>query len=165
MEKIVIGRRRLKSGDSGEMVLLSDPFVSGCHCILTQTSDGQFLIRDISRNCTRVCGRRLVPNVEVEIRPGDRIKIGSHEFLLETDEVTLISVRPDDGIETTQLGDSSTEVSILLGDIHGYTSLNQRYGPSEVFANVRRVFAELEAVVLEHQGAIKAYQGDAIFAY
>jgi hypothetical protein len=29
-------------------------------------------VRDVSRNGTRLDGHRLVPNVEVEIRPGQR---------------------------------------------------------------------------------------------
>jgi class 3 adenylate cyclase len=164
VEQIVIGRGRPGgTGDAGGLVLLPDPVVSSRHCILVQTGDGRFLIRDTSRNGTRVSGRRLVPNVEVEIHPGDRIQVGKHEFLLETDETRRIGSCPDD--DTTQLVESSTEVCILVGDIRGYTALNQRYGASEVLANVSRVFAELEAVVLEHRGTIKEYLGDAIFAY
>ncbi len=165
-KRIVVGRRRPKADELGETVMLADPVISGRHCILTQTGDGRFLIRDVSRNGTRVRGKRLIPNVEVEIHPGDRIQIGSHEFLLETDETTLRIMRPDDSLDdNTRLVDVNTEVSILMGDVRGYTSLTQRYGPSEVFANLSRVFAELEAVVLEHDGAIKEYQGDAIFCY
>jgi class 3 adenylate cyclase len=165
-KRIVIGRRRPKGDELGETVMLADPVVSGRHCILLQTGDGRFLIRDVSRNGTRVRGKRLIPNVEVEIHPGDRIQVGSHEFLLESDQATLRMMRPDDSLyDNTRLVDASTEVSILMGDVRGYTSLNQRYGPSEVFANLGRVFAELEAVVLEHDGAIKEYQGDAIFSY
>jgi class 3 adenylate cyclase len=147
------------------MILLRDPVVSGRHCVLTCTVDGHFLIRDVSRNGTRVSGRRLVPNVEEEIRPGDRIQVGPHEFLLQTDVRVQATVPPEDGFEATQRLEASTEVSILVGDIHGYTRLNQRHGASDVFANVSRVFAHLEAVVHEHLGAIKEYQGDAVFAY
>jgi class 3 adenylate cyclase len=163
-EQIVIGRRRTEGGE-GEMILLRDPVVSGRHCVLTCTVDGHFVIRDVSRNGTRVSGRRLVPNVEEEIRPGERIQVGPHEFLLQTDVRVQAAVPPDDGFEATQLLEASTEVSILVGDIHGYTRLNQRHGASDVFANVSRVFAHLEAVVHKHLGAIKEYQGDAIFAY
>ena len=165
-KRIVIGRRAPKGDELGETIVLADPVVSGRHCILTQNGNGRFLIRDVSRNGTRLRGRRLIPNVEVEMQPGDRIQVGSHEFLLETDETTLTNARPDDSLDdSTRLVDASTEVSIVMGDVRGYTSLNQRYGPSEVFANVGRVFAELEALVLEHEGAIKEYQGDAIFSY
>lgn len=165
-DQVVIGRRKPGREESEGVVLLPDPAVSSRHCVISQDPDGRFMIRDMSRNGTRLRGRRLVPNVEVEVHPGDSIRIGAHEFLLETEERTLINLAgEDETTQHTQLVDSSTEVTILVGDIHGYTSLNQRFPAPEVFASVGRVFAELEKVVLECRGAIKEYQGDAIFAY
>jgi hypothetical protein len=67
--------------EAGEgLLLVSDPQVSRRHCIIERSSDGRLYVRDVSRNGTRVAGRRIVPNVETEICPGQTLSIGSHSF-------------------------------------------------------------------------------------
>ena len=165
-EQIIVGRRSDRSNEMAGRVTIDDPTVSGRHCIVRQTLDGKFLIRDESRNGTKVRGRRLVPNVEVEIQPGDAISVtGRHCLRVAVDDAAIeVDVVHDYG-ETSALKVSETEVTIVVGDIAGYTTLNQRFDASAVVGPLGKVFAELEAVVNEHEGSIKEYQGDAIFAF
>jgi pSer/pThr/pTyr-binding forkhead associated (FHA) protein len=66
------------------MLLVQDPLVSRRHCVLTRSPDGRCYVRDVSLNGTRLSGRRLVPNVETEIRPGGILTVaGSHHFMLD----------------------------------------------------------------------------------
>lgn len=66
------------------LLLVQDPLVSRCHCILTRTPDGRCYVRDVSLTGTSLSGRRLVPSVETEILPGEVLTLaGSHHFMLE----------------------------------------------------------------------------------
>jgi adenylate cyclase len=169
VDQCVVGRRRGPTSDTEGSVRISDPAISGRHCVVRQTSDGKFLIRDESRNGTRVDGRRLVPNVEVEIFSGAKIQVAKDHFLvLEVEPAEPAQDAQDDYEDvgaTRALVNTMTEVTVLVGDIAGYTTLNQRYAAADVIKPVNRVFAELEGVVNEFHGSIKEYQGDAMFAF
>jgi len=66
------------------LLLVKDPLVSRRHCILTRSPDGRCYVRDVSLNGTRLSGRRLMPNVETEIRPGEILTVASsHHFILD----------------------------------------------------------------------------------
>ena len=66
------------------LLLVKDPLVSRRHCVLTRFHDGRCFVRDVSLNGTRLSGRRLVPNVETEIGPGETLTIAdSHHFILD----------------------------------------------------------------------------------
>jgi class 3 adenylate cyclase len=167
VEQIVVGRRRGPSTEREGRVRIKDPTISGRHCVVRQSGDGRFYVRDESRNGTRVEGRRLVPNVEVEIQPGDRIQVAKgHGFLLDVDPLESDEEEDDylDGA-TRALVNTESEVTILVGDIKGYTTLNQRFPAAEVYPPVGNVFQALEEVVTDFHGTIKEYQGDAIFAF
>jgi adenylate cyclase len=56
-------------------------------------------------------------------------------------------------------------VTVLVGDIRGYTNLVQQVTPSLLQQSVTRVFNRLETAVVELGGTVKEFQGDAIFAY
>ena len=164
VDEIQVGRQRVTSGGKGQ-VILRDGAVSGRHCVVTQSSDGQLLIRDISRNGTKVDGRRLVPNVEVPIEPGALIQIGSHQLLLAVDRSFAIGGEVTKPTEPTLIVETVSEVTILVGDIQGYTAINQRYGSDEIARSINRVFRSLQATIQAHGGSIEGYQGDAIVAF
>lgn len=65
------------------LLLVRDPLMSRHHCVLTRSVEGRFHIRDVSLSGTRLSGRRLVPGVETEIRPGEILTAGSHHFTLD----------------------------------------------------------------------------------
>src|SRR5512142_2406290 len=65
-DQLEIGRDDGRPDATGAL-LIQDPAVSRRHCVLSRRPDGRCVIRDVSRNGTRVDGRRLVPNVEVEL--------------------------------------------------------------------------------------------------
>jgi len=134
---------------------------------VTQSLDGRFFIRDVSRNGTRVDGRRLVPNLEFEIDLGQTIQVGKHIFLLCLEKIEASSIAEAELTERerTLLETGETEVTVLVGDIRGYTTLTQQFSTSEVYQSVRDVFSELEKIVFQNRGTLKEYQGDAIFAF
>jgi len=166
-ERIEIGRRSLKDSSSLNHISLRDNSISARHCIVTQSPEGRFFIRDVSRNGTRVDGRRLVPNLEFELDRGQAIQVGSHTFLLFVDEDEESDSKEErlTEVERTYLVTNETVVTVLVGDIRGYTSLTQQFSTSDVYQSVRRAFSELERIVFQRGGTLKEYQGDAIFAF
>lgn len=147
------------------LLLILDPTVSRRHCILTRSTDGRCFVRDVSRNGTRVAGRRLVPNVETEIRPGETLTIaGGHDFVLDAQGAVMEQVQEPCPGGTTEMP-SRTIATVLVGDIRDYTVLVRRAPSTELQRSVSRVFEILTASVVERGGTVKEYPGDAIVAF
>jgi len=163
-DRVLIGRHVPGRGLPPGEILIDEPTVSGRHCSLTRGADGRILLRDMSRNGTRVDGRRLVPNVEVEVRSGQRIRIADVlEFSLHVEAAGLPAapVEASATVGTSALG----VVTVLVGDIRDYTMLVRSVEPSALQGAVEALFARLETAVVAHGGTVKEYQGDAVFAF
>jgi class 3 adenylate cyclase len=163
-DRIQIGRYKPRQEIQPAVLLIEDPTVSTHHCSLTRAGDGRFRLRDSSRNGTRVDGRRLVPNMEFEVRVGQTIRIAD---VLDLRLDSEGSAATDAGIEPGATVGTSTlrAVTVLVGDIRDYTVLVQKADPPTLQRCVGRLFASLERTVLEHGGTVKEYQGDSIFAF
>ncbi len=164
--KIEIGRYHEERERTPGFLFLSDPMVSSRHCVITRTEDGLCYIRDTSRNGTRVDGRRLVPNVEVEIKVGQTICVANeHEFLLAGEPALAAGLSPGEAAGLTVQHVSLMTVTVLVGDIRDYTKLVQRPDSIEIQKAIGRVFHKLENEVTRLGGAVKEYRGDAILAF
>lgn len=162
--RIEIGRddpgRPLEPG----LLLLRDPTVSRHHCIVTQRPDGRCFVRDVSRNGTRLDGRRLVPNVETEWRVGQVLSVASaHAFTLVGTEPARSDISGL-GFATVPHADRSI-ATVLVGDIRDYTVLVRKALCEELQRCVRRLFERLTAAIGAHGGTVKEYQGDAVLAF
>jgi adenylate cyclase len=163
IDEIEIGRRTAPEGSTVTRIVLADPVVSSRHCVITQSDSGRFFIRDVSLNGTRVNGKRLVPNLEFAVETGQVIQVGDHLLTLlatSADEPTTFGTS-----ELTMLVPGLINVTVIVGDIRGYTTLSQTANSADVHRSVRSVFSALEGVVWRHGGTLKEYQGDAIFAF
>ena len=104
-----------------QLCLESDS-VSRRHALIRKLADGSYSITDLrSRNGTEVNGRRI--DAAVEIKNGDRIRIG--EFLLlfhreEEDPASRGTIT-----DPTKLDLSIKPVTVLVMDMHNYTGLTQ----------------------------------------
>lgn len=146
------------------LLLVADPMVSRRHCIIARSLDGRYYVRDVSRNGTRVAGRRLVPNVETEIRPGQTLSVGSHDFVFETPPAADM---PDERSVGRQTADAPTYTiaTVLIGDIRDYTVMVRRVSSGALQQSVSRVFEILTAAIVERGGTVKEYPGDAVLAF
>jgi class 3 adenylate cyclase len=132
---------------------------------LTQDTQGRCFIRDLSRNGTRIDGRRLSPNLRTEIQVGQVISLGQgHRFRLEGETPTEETFVMEDEPSTHALS-TVAMVTVLVGDISNYTNMVQDAGPHELERSVSQVFQHLEKAVLSLGGTVKEFQGDAIFAF
>ncbi len=146
-------------------LLIDEPTVSRRHCIVRLAADGRCFARDVSRNGTRLDGRRMVPNLEVELSPGQTLTLGARtELVLEAEHAA--SVAPTSAAEGgTVHAPGASIATVLVGDIRNYTTLVRRASPLELQQSVSRVFDVLNRAVVEHLGTVKEYQGDAILAF
>ena len=161
--RVEIGRFHEKRRLPG-MLLVTDQTVSSRHCVITQNSDCRCFVRDMSRNGTRLDGRRLTPNLSTELKLGQVLTIG-RDLRLRLDgrppaELTIEAADP-----VTQGIAERTLVTVLVGDIRNYTNLVRMANPAELQESVNRVFGHLEAEVQSLGGTLKEFQGDALFAF
>jgi class 3 adenylate cyclase len=79
---------------------------------------------------------------------------------LSDEIVTDILERPE-GLE---LGGDLREVTILMSDIRGFTSLCERLAPDQVVKMLNRYLGAMTDIIMAHQGTIDEFIGDAILA-
>lgn len=165
-EQIEIGRYQEGREAAAGSLLIDDPTISRRHCTFRTTPGGRCMLRDTSRNGTWLDGRRLVPNIEMEVRPHQIVSLGEgNQF-----EVRQGPRSPSRG--SSDLSDfgtlsfsASKVVSVLVGDIRDYTLLVRTVAPDELQASVGRLFNLMERAVSDLGGTVKEYPGDAIFAF
>lgn len=162
--RLEIGRDDgVRPADPG-LLLIADPVVSRQHCVISQHASGRCFVRDVSRNGTRLDGRRLMPNVETPFKPGQVLAVGHCEFVLRGGQQdVLVATEPPIGATMPQA--DRRVVTVLVGDIRDYTILSRREVSEDVQRSVSRVFERLAAAVVDHGGSVKEFQGDAILAY
>jgi adenylate cyclase len=67
------------------------------------------------------------------------------------------------GLGAIRLGEADQQwVTILCCDIRGFTSLSERFTPSQLIAFVNQVYERITRVVDERQGVIDKFLGDAV---
>jgi class 3 adenylate cyclase len=166
VNQIEIGRYSESAAGAPGALLIKDGTVSRRHCVISRSSDGRCFVRDVSTNGTWLERRRLVPNVEVEIRIGQVISFGrGHMFRLEG--ATLESGRGAAAkvAKRTLKVQGGSFVTVLVGDIRDYTVLVRERPSHLVEQSVNMVFGILEKDVEKHGGTVKESQGDAILAF
>jgi class 3 adenylate cyclase len=159
-----IGRDDEQASPEPGLLLLPDPTVSRRHCAITQRAGGQCFVRDMSRNGTRVDGRRLVPNVETQLSCGAAIAIGGFEFVLVGEDATGAHAKGVDSVSTIPLPTRAI-ATVLVGDIRAYTVLVRKALSDQLQQSVTRLFDDLGQSVVAHGGTVKEYQGDAVLAF
>jgi class 3 adenylate cyclase len=163
--QLEIGRNEEGRVAAPGQLLVDGSNISWRHCIITQNPDGHCFIRDLSRNGTRLDGRRLVPNQETEIRVGQKLDLGSGlEFVLEGEPAVDIA-SPASPRKRTDIEPNLTVATVLVGDIRDYTVMVREAPAAELQQSVNRVFERLTAAVLELGGTVKEFPGDAILAF
>lgn len=170
-DQLEIGRDVDDRGTPPGVLRIADPSVSRRHCILTRDADGRCFVRDVSTNGVWIDDRRLVPNLEVEIKPGQILGVGTgHRLRLEeegcarTESKAPMSAIDDVDLSTVKNAVYS-EVTVLVGDIRRYTHLVTAGDPVAVEQSVSGLFQLLQREVSARGGTLKEYPGDAIIAF
>ncbi len=70
-----------------------------------------------------------------------------------------------ESIVDVELGDTvEMELTLMVTDIHSFTSLSERMTPEENFDFVNSYFRKLAPIIREHHGFVAKYMGDGIMA-
>ncbi len=77
-----------------------------------------------------------------------------------TDEVVTSLLDSPEGLK---LGGEKRQVTILMADLRGFTSLSGRLGPEQVVTILNRYLGTMVDIIMEYQGTIDEFIGDAIF--
>ena len=164
--RIEIGRLDAGTPEAEGRLLVPDPLVSSRHCVILQSGDGRLYVQDTSRNGTWLDGTRLIPNREQEITAGQTLRIGTDV------ELCLFAVElhdPDDDVRPAQRGTMvrpmNQVLTVLVGDVRGYTSILTSVPGHELQSAVAGVFRRLARTIHSFGGQVKEYQGDSIMAF
>jgi adenylate cyclase len=160
-DRVFIGRT-CRGVAEGRRIIVSDGRVSKDHAVITMAGT-QLTLFDSSRNGTLLNDVRLTPGVERVLRDGDTFAIGDHVFRIELQGATQT-------FETLISSEKTTTISLepvmthLVADVRGYSTISQRLSSADVYEVMKSVFKDLSKVVHRHQGVVKDFAGDAIFA-
>ncbi len=64
-----------------------------------------------------------------------------------------------------KLGGESRELSIFFSDIEGFTSISEKLEPSLLIEMLHEYLDNLSTIIMDNQGTIDKYEGDAIIAF
>lgn len=78
-----------------------------------------------------------------------------------SDDIVAQLLEAPEGLE---LGGDLREVTIMMSDICGFTSLAERLPPPQVVSMLNRYFEHMTGIIFEHGGTIDEFLGDAILA-
>jgi class 3 adenylate cyclase len=163
-DALEVGRYEAGRTELPGHLLIDDPTVSFRHCLISQTPGGRCTVRDVSRNGTRLDGRRLVPNVEASFALGQSIEVAPGCSLILLGETAPAEAAREEGGRTMGAA-GVTIATVLVGDIRDYTVLVRQAPAVELQRSVARLFERLTEEVVRQGGTVKEYQGDAVFAF
>ncbi len=66
--------------------------------------------------------------------------------------------------EKLQLGGEERVVSVMFSDVAGFTSISEKLSPAELVILLNEYLTAMTNIVMEHNGIIDKYEGDAIMA-
>ena len=78
------------------------------------------------------------------------------EFLMYLDRGSLLEVQHGDGVERV--------MTIMFADLRGFTAIAQDMTPSETFRYVNQCFSVLVPYIVQNEGFVDKYIGDAVMA-
>jgi adenylate cyclase len=126
-----------------------------------------YLLTDLgSSNGTYVNGLPVAMNGRM-LRSGDEIQVGTERFRFENSEHPREITETDSTIVTiiSPAMKKTERVTLLVGDIKGYTKLSAEIGPMELSERVSVWCDRCRAVIQGHGGMVEKFIGDCVFAW
>jgi adenylate cyclase len=166
-DRLVIGRE-CAGVDERQRLLIDDPAISRTHLELRLDLDhDQAWLTDHSTNGTRLNGQRLERSVPVQIKPGDRVRLGRAELQFRSRRFggpaggdVAAAARELRTIKEITV----TEMAMVVGDVVGFSTIAETISDRVLLENIDRLYAELRQVLAGHHGTLTNYVGDAFFA-
>ena len=148
-------------------VVLSDVKVSRNHSLIRRLSSDQYYVMDEgSANGTLLKGERVV--TPAALSDGDKIIIGSTEFIFHQDTDSPVDEWGDDTAQTmtatVSIAPSIRQVVVLFADIRGYTKLSERIPIALLAKLLGRWFKCANDIIERSSGIVDKFIGDAVMA-
>jgi len=70
-----------------------------------------------------------------------------------------------DSPETLSLGGEERTITAFFSDVQGFTSISEKLTPQELVELLNEFLTEMTDVILEHEGTVDKFEGDAIIAF
>lgn len=151
--------------DERHRLLIDDPAVSRTHLELRLDFDlDQAWLTDVSTNGTRLNGQRVARSVPVQIKPGDRIRLGPAELQFRSRRFTGEGGEPDTDRKSTHREFTVVDLVTVVGDIVSFSAIAETTSDRVLLENIDRLYAELREILAQHHGTLSNYVGDAFFA-
>jgi len=92
----------------------------------------------------------------------DRKKVlGAFEKYVSKDVISHIMENPD----KLKLGGEKRELTVFFSDIRGFTTISEALGPERLVALLNEYLTEMTNIILQTDGVVDKYMGDAIMAF
>jgi adenylate cyclase len=86
---------------------------------------------------------------------------GAFSSYLSTDLLNKLMQEP----ERLVLGGEKKELTVFFSDIRSFTSISEKMDPQQLIQHLNRYFTPMSNIVMQHQGMIDKYIGDALMAF
>ncbi|BBO67773.1 hypothetical protein DSCA_17030 [Desulfosarcina alkanivorans] len=161
-DKIFLGRV-CRGIERDKCILVRNPMVSRDHAVVRLTPQG-VKITDMSKNGTRINDVRMAPGASRRLENGDLITLGGLSIRLSCPQIAARQ-EPENWMEQTAISPTAVCITSLVADVRGFSAFSQKADSAVVYTLIKEIFARFSTIVNAHQGTVKDYAGDAVFAF
>jgi adenylate cyclase len=148
-------------------IRLADASVSRQHAAVRYEASKFWVVDLGSANGTFVNGAAL--NAARVLHPGDRLQVGKAVLVFEdTGSASMKTEVLSDRTQISRLPPEparSAPMTILVGDLKGFTAICALLSPGQVADLLREWYADCDAILKRHGASIDKFIGDCVFAY
>ncbi len=151
--------------ETGNDIALPYSWVSRKHAMIQVEANGSHNLIDLgSANGTFVNGKRIY--TPTALMAGDVIRIGNTNLSFHQEHTPLPAAPSpcDDADDRTVAFVQQEIVTILICDIHDYTSLSERLGDSQISKLLQHWTTQVGSLIRNRDGIIDKFIGDAVMA-
>jgi adenylate cyclase len=161
-DKIFLGRV-CRGIEKDKCILVRNPMVSRDHAVVRLTPRG-VKITDMSKNGTRINDVRMAPGASRGLEDGDLITLGGTSIRLSCPHLAARQ-EEENWMEQTAISPAAVCITSLVADVRGFSAFSQKADSAVVYTLIKEIFAQFSTIVNTHQGTVKDYAGDAVFAF
>lgn len=161
-DRIFLGRV-CRGIEKGKCILVRDPMVSRDHAVIRLTRNG-VNITDMSKNGTWINAVRMAPGATRQLKDGDLVSLGGISIRLSCPQQPQPPTE-ENWTEQTAISPAAVTITSLVADVRGFSAFSQQADSAVVYTFIKAIFSRFSTIVNRHQGTVKDYAGDAVFAF
>lgn len=164
IERVPCGSVTAIGRDRSNEIVLGDRQVSRNHAMVRRLGEADYYLIDSgSSNGSWINRQRIT--TPVLLRDGDRILVGSTEFLFEQAPQSTAAMDPAQ-FEATVVMHSPLirEITLLVADMRGFTSLSEQLPIQQLTQVMNQWFHNVSDIISDHRGVVDKFIGDCVFA-